>query len=440
MVNVVGEMSTQHLVEAMGAGTKQCLSKGYKQTDVGIIPIDWEEVTISSVASIKVAKDVDFGRYSSQKDNRYCYPIYSNTVDDPGVYGYYDFPEYDADAVTVVGRGVGLGTAILRGAGFGAIGRLIVLFPKIDRKYLASYINSRVSIFNESSGVPQLTGVALGEYKIALPPGKEQAAIASSLIDIDALVSSLESLVTKKKAIKTATMQQLLTGRTRLPQFATDPDGRPKENRQSELGDVPVDWSIIPLSTLVSEHNAGVYKPKESYGDGVNIVGVGDIYNISKVDGSVYRKVPLSKEEEERFLLASGDLIYSESSLVRDGIARTVYVDEGGAGTAFAWHTRRYKVDGRKIDYKFLYYFLESSAARCHMINNSITTALTGINTIAYFSCPILLPEKQEQVAIATILSDIEEEIQALEQRLAKTRQIKQGMIQELLTGRTRLV
>jgi type I restriction enzyme S subunit len=74
------------------------------------------------------------------------------------------------------------------------------------------------------------------------------------------------------------------------------------------------------------------------------------------------------------------------------------------------------------------------------MINNSIQTAITGINTVAYFACPIVVPPLPEQTAIATILSDMETEITALETKLAKTRSLKQGMMQELLTGKTRLI
>ncbi|OOL35279.1 hypothetical protein BOO94_24570 [Pseudomonas sp. FSL W5-0299] len=403
------------MVEAKRADAKQFLSQGYKQTDVGIIPIDWEEATISSVASIKVAKDVDFRHYSPQKDNKYRYPIYSNTVDDPGIYGYYDFPEYDADAVTVVGRGVGLGTAILRRMGFGAIGRLIVLFPKVDRKYLASYINARISIFNESSGVPQLTGVALGGYKIALPPGNEQTAIANSLIAIDALISSLESLIVKKQAIKIATMQQLLTGRTRLPQFATSPDGRPKGIKQTELGEIPEDWDVVLL------------------GDHV-LIKTGSRNNQDKVQDGLY-PFYVRSETVERI----NSFSYECEAVLVPG--------EGGIGSIFHYVDGRFEAHQRVYVIrefkgcvgKYIYYAMLDGFGS-HAMENSVKATVDSLRLPTFKNFKLCFPPVEEQSAIALLLSDLEGDLSVLEQRLSKTRQIKQGMMQELLTGRTRLV
>jgi type I restriction enzyme S subunit len=119
----------------------------------------------------------------------------------------------------VVGRGVGLGTAFKRNGGYGAIGRLLVLFPEtnVDTKYLSEYINHRVKIFEESSGIPQLTGISLSNYKIPLPPSKEeQTSIATILNDMDAEIKGLEQEHNKYRALKQGMMQELLTGKTRL--------------------------------------------------------------------------------------------------------------------------------------------------------------------------------------------------------------------------------
>ncbi len=231
-VNQVAALTPKDLTEA--TFTVNIMPKEFKQTDVGVIPEDWGVVDIREISEISVGRDLIEDCFSDVQDEKYRFPVYSNTVDYPGIYGYYEMPEYNQDAVTVVGRGVGLGTAYHRDRGFGAIGRLIVLFPKCDTHYLAHFINERVSIYNESGGVPQLTGIGLGRYKIALPPEEEQTAIANALSDVDALINSLEKLIAKKQAIKTATMQQLLTGKTRLPAYAKHPDGTPKAYKKTE--------------------------------------------------------------------------------------------------------------------------------------------------------------------------------------------------------------
>jgi len=114
---------------------------------------------------------------------------------------------------------VGLGTAFNRNGGYGAIGRLLLLFPDInvDTKYLCEYINQRVKIFKESSGIPQLTGISLAKYEIPLPPTiEEQTAIAQILTDMDTEIEALKQKQDKYKAIKQGMMQELLTGKTRL--------------------------------------------------------------------------------------------------------------------------------------------------------------------------------------------------------------------------------
>lgn len=208
---------------------------------------------------------------------------------------------------------------------------------------------------------------------------------------------------------------------------------------QTEVGVIPEDWGFFKLHRFVVEHRSGIYKKSATYGDGCNIVGVADIYGISAVDGRIFNRVPLSKDELKIFVLQPGDLLYGESSLVREGIARTVFVKNGGESTAFAWHTRRYRVRQEDLDSEYLFYFLQSDLARQHMMSNAIQTALTGINTTAYFSCPVLVPHLSEQRAIAAALADADALIAALEGMIAKKRDLKQAAMQHLLTGKTRL-
>ena len=209
--------------------------------------------------------------------------------------------------------------------------------------------------------------------------------------------------------------------------------------KQTEVGVIPEEWDVSELRTLTRSHNSGIYKRHALYGRGCNIIGVSDIYDIDKVDGQSFAYVPLSAQERAKHTLNCSDLLYGESSLVREGIARTVYVTERGAGTAFAWHTRRYSIEQRMLISSYLYYYLQSRPARAHMVSQSIQTAITGINTIAYFACPITVPPFAEQEAIAEALGDADALIDSLEQLVAKKRRLKQGAMQELLTGEKRL-
>jgi type I restriction enzyme S subunit len=209
--------------------------------------------------------------------------------------------------------------------------------------------------------------------------------------------------------------------------------------KQTEVGVIPNEWAVVTLRSLVRKHNSGIYKRSALYGSGCNIIGVSDIYDIDRVDGQVFARVPLSEDERAKHTLESGDLLYGESSLVREGIARTVYVTKRGEGTAFAWHTRRYSVDQGRLLPAFFYYYLQARPARKHMMDRCIQTAITGINTAAYFSCPILAPPLSEQRAIATALSDVDTLLAKLDQLIDKKCDLKQAAMQQLLTGQTRL-
>lgn len=168
----------------------------------------------------------------------------------------------------------------------------------------------------------------------------------------------------------------------------------------------PKTWEQCKLSDVVISHNAGVYISKDIYGEGTNIIGVGDIYDDDVVKGKVYRLAPV---KDDKFLLKKGDLIYGESSLVPEGIARTMYVNENGSGTAFAWHTRRVGVDQNKVNSHVLAlqinYVKES---REHLMRVSTQTALTGMTTEGYFSTPISFPSLMEQAKISEFFTKLD--------------------------------
>lgn len=226
------------------------VDEGFQSTEVGEIPIDWVVVQIGEICKIHVGRDLREDIFSETEDNTYKYPVFSNTVSNYGLYGFYSNPEYRGDSFTVVGRGVGLGKAFYRSGGYGAIGRLLVLFPieDVDARYLVQYINLYILISFESSGIPQLTGISFAKYKLPLPPTKaEQTAIATALSDMDALIEGLEQLLVKKRNIKQGAMQELLTGRRRLVGFESL-----NGVQQTEVGIIPTDWEIDEIQNLCS--------------------------------------------------------------------------------------------------------------------------------------------------------------------------------------------
>ena len=255
----VGIMAAQMMQEVAG----NTIPAGYKQTEVGVIPEDWALLTIDDVASFSGGAQPAKTFFSSKPKDGYIRLIqirdyktseYETYI--PETLARKLCSEYDI----MIGRYGPPIFQILKGIRGAYNVALIKSEPKklIEREYLFYYLKtdklfSLMDMLSQrSSGQTGVELPALKAYPIPLPPKQEQTAIANVLSDSDALIGSLEQLIAKKQAIKTGTMQQLLTGRTRLPAFALRPDGTKKGYKPSELGDIPEDWEVIPLGDICS--------------------------------------------------------------------------------------------------------------------------------------------------------------------------------------------
>lgn len=198
-------------------GTMQQLLSGKKRLKG--FPEPWIEIKLGDVFDIKAGGDVVTSDFSPMKFGEYNYPIYSNSLDNRGLYGYTRIPRCPANSITITGRGT-LGHAEYRNHGYDAVIRIIILIPKvmeIDCNCISSLINSQRPFIFESTGVPQLTVPQVSDSCIILPPSlPEQQAIASVLTSMDNELSALEAKRKKYEQIKQGMMQQLLTGRIRL--------------------------------------------------------------------------------------------------------------------------------------------------------------------------------------------------------------------------------
>lgn len=407
----------------------------HEQMGNGLWPSDWRLLTIGEIAQIGVGKDLDKPHFAHEQDNKYRFPVYSNTVDGRGLFGFYDYEEYPGNAVTVVGRGVGLGKAFSRDYGFGAIGRLIVLLPNpnCNRDYLAEYINHNVEVFSESSGIPQLTGIGIAKYRIALPSLKEQEAIAEAIGDVDALLAGLERLIAKKRAVKTAVMQELLTGRRRLPGFDTGAG-----MKQTEIGEISADWRLATFGDAMVECFSGAtpYRGRPEFYKGQIPWITSSELNYNTIDDAVEKITSDAVRLTNLRMVPKGTFLMAITGLEAAGTRGSCAITGIEAATNQSCMAI---IPNSKLltEYLFHYYVFkgeELAFKYCQGTKQQSYTA--GLVKLL----PIALPTVYEQQAIATVLSDIDAEITALEARRAKTQAIKQGMMQELLTGRTRLI
>jgi len=309
--------------------------------------------------------------------------------------------------------------------------------------YLYTYIG--FDRFSSGSGVPTLNRNDAHSFEITVPIKKEeQTAIANALSDVDALLTELENLIAKKQAIKTATMQQLLTGKTRLPQFATYTEGAVEGNskgtKPSELGEIPEDWDIRCLGYLLEDNRipSGLYKDKNLYGTGTAIIKLGDVFKNDSFNPDIVQRVKTTNAENKGYSVKIGDLIIALASVKLEGVGKVMIVKELSEPTVYDHNVAliRFK---KNCNSNFMSFLFKSNYIRSLVASRATQVGTTFLKTSTILEFPILLPSPEEQTAIATTLSDMDNEILTLEQRLTKTRQIKQGMMQQLLTGRTRL-
>lgn len=274
---------------------------------------------------------------------------------------------------------------------------------------------------------PKLALTRVKKFKIPLPrDAQEQLAIATALSDVDELLASLDAHIEKKRMILQATMQELLTGRRRLPGFSG-------EWASYLIGDI--------FTFLKTANNTR--SELSDHGD-VGYIHYGDIHTRWRnfLDCSK-EELPFISADKVRNVpfLEEGDLIVADASEDYDGIGASVEVKNiSGRRIVAGLHTLLLRGNKQIVVDGFKGYLLYLPNVKTSLIKIATGISVYGISKDKLMNIKIQLPKIEEQREIAAVLSDMEAEIDALEQQREKTLQIKRGMMQELLTGRTRLV
>jgi restriction endonuclease S subunit len=305
--------------------------------------------------------------------------------------------------------------------------------------YFFASPNGRSTVGTIVSGT-NIKGIRASELRdlmVPLPARVEQEAIAEALSDADALIESLEQLLTKKRQIKQGAMQELLTGKRRLPGFQSKPG-----YKQTELGQIPADWEVRQAGSLEPFVTSGSCGWAEFYSErGSAFVR---ITNLSReciyldLDDLRFVNLRATDAEASRTQLRDSDVLISITAdigiagYVTSGVPKPAYINQ---------HIALVRFDSEKANPQFIAYFLASERPQRRFRLLTDGGAKAGMNLTTIRQILLALPATlAEQTAIATVLSDMDADISALETKLAKARQIKQGMMQELLTGNIRLV
>ena len=418
--------------------TQRCRGTEFKMTEIGLIPEDWEVKRLGEVCETSSG-----GTPSRSNLSYYDGNIKWFTTTELQDCNLYDSNEHiSRDALKKSSAKIfPCGTLLM--AMYGAtIGRLGVLRTEaatnqaccaifcgnlIDTVYTYYYLyHSRLAIIEKGCGAgqPNISQEIVRSLWISLPPLPEQKAIADALSDVDALIAAQEELIEKKRAIKQGAMQELLTGKKRLPGFggkcrqesletedfnAEAQRRRGLECKMTEVGLIPVDWEVKRLGELFEIGHGRDYK------------------GLRDGDVPVY---------------GTGGLMTTVESYLYDG--ETVCIGRKGtidnpmyhSGKIWTVDTLFYTHSFKGVIPKFLYYLF----CLIDWMSYNEATGVPSLTSKNIEEIEVKLPHSlAEQKAIAEVLSDMDAEISELESQKAKFESIKQGMMQELLTGKTRL-
>ena len=402
------------------------LMPGYKRTEVGVIPEDWEVKLLPQVLRFRNGKAHE--QYISDTGRYVC--VNSKFISSEGAVRKYSSknfcPAKTGDILMVMSdlpNGRALAKAYLVDVDnlYAVNQRVCALTADGNHPAYFFYALNRNPYFLKfDDGVSQthLLNNVFRKCPLPVPPNvNEQRAIAQALSDVDALLTALDQVIAKKRDLKQAAMQQLLTGKTRLPGFSGE-------------------WEVKRLEELAEIRSGGTPSTGEpSFWDG-------DIpwctpTDITALNGHKYLRetsrliTPLGLNASSAEMIPAQSVVMTSRATIGECAINAVPLSTNQGFKNF--------IPFVKTDVDFLYYLLGTQKQELIALCGGSTFLEIGKTQLAAYE--VRLPStKAEQTAIATVLSEMDAELSVLESRRDKTRNIKQAMMQELLTGKTRLV
>ena len=408
----------------------------FKQTEVGLIPSDWEVVRLNDSVMFLDSQRIPI-KDSDRKKMTGHYPYYGAS----GIIDYVDKYIFDDDLIllgedgaNIIDRSSELAFVIHGKCWINNHAHVLKPNEDFNIDYLANYLESlKYDQYNTGTAQPKLNRDKCGIIPIVKPPLEEQKHIAQALSDVDAVISTTEKLIAKEKALKQGAMQTLLSGKMRIQNGKWI---KTTNFKQTELGPIPQEWNFIQFGQKATIVRGGSPRPIQNYltnrTDGINWIKIGDVKLGDKYITTTEEKIiPEGKSRSRE--VHSGDFILSNSM----SFGRPYILKLDGCIHDGWLAIQNYQ---ETFDTDYLYYLLGSDDVFKQYIAMAAGSSVQNLNKEKVSKLQVPLPSKPEQTAIATVLSDMDSEIAALETKLAKYRTLKTGMMQQLLTGKIRLV
>lgn len=403
----------------MDAVDIKTIPQGYKQSDLGLIPNDWETKNLCQVLKVKHGKSQKEVECTNGK-----YPILATG----GEIGRTDKYLYSRPSV-LIGRKGTIDVPRFMDTPFWTVDTLF--YTQIYDDYDEKFIYYKFNLidwynYNEASGVPSLNASTIEKIHLSFPSTKkEQKLISGILSDIDSLIQKTEKLISKKKAIKQGVMSQLLSGKQRLPGFNGE-------------------WKEINLTEGYWFQEGPGVRTSQFTKSGIKLLNGTNIFK-GEVNLETTERF-ISKSEAygpySHFLADDGDIVIASSGIsVEKFEEKVAFIRKKHLPLCMNTSTIRFKsLDYTNKKISFLYYFLMTEMFKKQISSQATGSAQLNFGPAHLKKITMNLPvDPREQEAIIDIIADLDKEISRQEKRLVKYNQIKQGAMQVLLTGKIRL-
>lgn len=435
-----------------------------KQTEIGMIPDDWEVKELGKISFVTKLAGFEFTAHVKYSDQGTIIALRGLNVRQ-GVLELKDVKYIDNSNFSKLNRSKLYKNDLLF-TYVGTVGN-VALVDKNDSYYLApnvalirntrqtdsqyimylllstNFFNSQIKTLMSTTSQAALSMTNIRLFKISLPPTlAEQQKIAKALSDVDNVISTLEKLITKKKNLKQGTMQQLLIGKKRLPGFA-----KSNKFKQTEIGEIPEDWEVKKLCEIFDFRPNNTFT-REDLNDSEGIyqnVHYGDVLikypSILDCDKESIPYINIDKDVKfSKYGIKEGDIIIADTA-EDETVGKVVEIyNLGNKKLVSGLHTFLCRKITDDFAPKWLGYFMNQSIFHNQLLPFITGTKVSAISRTAIQNVKVMIPSKPEQTAIANVLSSMDKEIEALEAKLGKYRNLKTGMMQQLLTGKIRLV
>lgn len=404
-----------------GESEMNSIPKGYKKTEVGVIPEDWETTRLGHLFDFLYGKQLPSHIVGHQN-----YPVYGTNGPFKTVNSYL----FNGESIIVGRKGAiraihyAPSNAWVIDTAFYSIQKQTICMKAIY--YRMSLID--LSQMDSGSAIPSTNKQELENIRIALPPLREQKAIAEVLSDMDALIEAQKELIAKKRYIKQGTMEDLLSGRVRLPGYET------KGWKHTDIGDIPNDWEVSQIGKIADIISGGTPKTTEkSFWNGTILWCTPT--DITRTSGRYIENTEKTitdngLKNSSAILLPINSLLLCSRATVGDVRIAKHEITTNQGFKSLVCNSSAY--------YLFIYYLIPFLKPK--MLEKSYGSTFLEISKSNLASIQIQLPSYIEQKTIAETLSDMDDEIETLEAELKKLNHMKRGMMQELLTGRIRLI